>query len=50
MLRVNPSLLNVAFFMMYPQMNEKVSHDISSWAIWPVLCHIITREIKYAAC
>ena len=50
MLRVNRSLLDVAIFMTYPQMNEKASHDIPSWVIWPVLCHIITRETKYAAC
>ena len=50
MLRVNPSLLDVAIFMTYPHMKEKVSHNIPSWALWPVLCHIITRETKYAAC
>ena len=50
MLRVNPSLLDVAFFMTYLQMSVNVSHNIPSWELWPVLCHIITREIKYAAC
>ena len=50
MLRVNRSLLDVAFFMTYPHLSEIVSHNIPSWAIWPVLCHIITREMKYAAC
>ena len=50
MLRVNPSLLDVAVFMTYPHMSEKFSNNIPSWAIWPVFCHIITREIKYAAC
>ena len=50
MLRVNPSLLDVAIFVTYQHMREIVSHNIPSWAIWPVLCHIITREIKYAAC
>ena len=50
MLRVNPSLLDVAIFMTYPHMSENVSYNFPSWAIWPVLCHIITRETKYAAC
>ena len=50
MLRVNPSLLDVAFFMPYPHMSENISFNFPSWAIWSVLCHIITREIKYAAC
>ena len=50
MLRVNPSLLDVAVFMTYPHMSENFSNNIPSWAIWPVFCHIITREIKYAAC
>ena len=36
MLRVNPSLLDVAIFMTYPQMSENVSYNIPSWAIWPV--------------
>ena len=40
MLRVNPSLLDVAVFMAYPQMSEKVSHNFPSWAIWPVFCVI----------
>ena len=50
MLRVNPLLLDVAFFMTYPHMSENVSHNSASWAILLVLCHIITRETKYAAC
>ena len=50
MLRVNPSLLDVAFFMTCPQMSVNVSYNIASWELWPVLCHIITREMKYAAC
>ena len=50
MLRVDLSLLDVAFFMTYPHMSENVSHNIPSWAIWPKLCHIITRKSKYAAC
>ena len=36
MLRVNPSLLDVAVFMTYPQMGEKISHNFPAWAIWPV--------------
>ena len=40
MLRVNPLLLDVAFFMTYPQMSENVSHNSPSWAIWPVFCVI----------
>ena len=39
-LRVNPSLLDVAIFMKYPQMSENVSHNFPSWAIWPVFCVI----------
>ena len=40
MLRVNPLLLDVAFFMTYPHMSENVSHKSPSWAIWPVFCVI----------
>ena len=40
MLRVNPSLLNVAFFMAYPQISVNVYHNIPSWEIWPVFCVI----------
>ena len=40
MLRVNPSLLDVAVFMTYPHMSENVSHNILSWATWPVFCVI----------
>ena len=40
MLRVNPSLLDVAMFMKYPQLSEIVSHNIPPWAIWPVFCVI----------
>ena len=50
MLRVNPSLFDVAIFMTYPHMSEIVSYNFPSWAKWPVLCQIITRETKYAAC
>ena len=50
MLRVNPLLLDVAVFVTYPHMSETVSYNFPSWAIWPILCHIITRETKYAAC
>ena len=39
-LRVNPSLLDVAIFMKYPQMSENVTHNIPSCAIWPVFCVI----------
>ena len=40
MLRVIPSLLDVANFITYPQMSENVSHNFPSWAIWPVFCVI----------
>ena len=40
MLRVNPSLLDVAISMKYPEMSENVSHTFPSWAIWPVFCVI----------
>ena len=36
MLRVNPSLLDVAVFVTYPHRSENVSHNIPPWAIWPV--------------
>ena len=36
MLRVNPSLLDVAVFMTYPHMSESVSHNIPSWVKRPV--------------
>ena len=38
MLRVNPLLLDVAIIMTHPHMSEHVSHNIHSWAIWPVFC------------
>ena len=40
MLRVNPSLLDVAVFMTYPQMSENVSYIVPSWAIFTVFCVI----------
>ena len=42
MLRVNPSLLDVAFFMTYPQLSVNVSHNIRSWELWPVVCVILS--------
>ena len=39
MLRVKPLLFDVAFFMTYPHISEIVSHNIPSWAIWPVLSY-----------
>ena len=44
MLRVNPSLRDVAIFMTYPHMSENGSYIFPLWAIWSVMCHIITRE------
>ena len=40
MLRVNPLLLDFAVFVTYPHMSENVSHNIHSWAKWPVFCVI----------
>ena len=46
MLRVNPSLLDVSFFMTYPQMSVNFSPNFPSWEIWPVFC-IIESPGKY---
>ena len=40
MLRVYPSLLDIAVLMTYPHMSENVSLNIPSWAIWAVFCVI----------
>ena len=40
MLRVNPSLLDVAVLVTYPQMSENVTYNVPSWAILPVFCVI----------
>ena len=49
MLRVNPSLLDVAIFMTYPNIIENVSY-IFPRGQYGLYCQKITREIKYAEC